>query len=59
MDHSVRGYLNRRTNEELRFALEYCLAQKDKVYQDYVAIIFEILENRLLKSDDSNKTAGQ
>lgn len=51
MDHSVRGYLNRRSNEELKTALTYCMAQEDDIYLDYIAIILEILENRLLKPD--------
>ena len=54
MDHSVRGYLRRRSDDELKMALRYCLQQEEEIYQDYISIILEIFEERNLKIKDND-----
>ena len=41
IDHSLRGYLQRRTTEELEAILAYCLREEN--YQNYEYVILEIL----------------
>ena len=51
MDHSVRAYLRRRSDNELKEILYYCLQKDDDIHQDCVSIILEIFEERSLESD--------
>ena len=46
MDHSIRGYLNRCSDAELKVALQYCREQNSDIYQETIGIILEILEKR-------------
>lgn len=48
-DHSVRGYLNRRTTEELEGMLQYYL--QEHIYKNYemqILAILDILEERFV-----------
>ncbi len=45
MDHSVQGYLSRRTTEELEIILQSCLQEEKSEHHDSIALmIFEILK---------------
>ena len=57
MDHSVWGYLNRRSNEELLLILENC--KKDDGYREYLPLIEEILKNRKEQSGNSANVIGE
>ena len=47
MDHSVQGYLSRRTTEELEIILQSCLQEEKSEHHDSIALmIFEILKQR-------------
>lgn len=49
VDHSLHGYLKRRTTEELNFLLDYCLQEEQ--YTNYGHVIIEIrtiLEERIV-----------
>jgi len=46
MDHSVHGYLNRRTTEELEGILQFCL--REKGYDHVVQDVLDVLEARYL-----------
>lgn len=47
MDHSVQGYLERRSTEELRSILKYCLdINRFRQYEDSIRIILKILQKR-------------
>lgn len=52
-DHSLRGYLQRRTTEELDAILACCL--KDKNYINYEHVILEILS--MLRERDAQETS--
>ena len=41
-DHSLRGYLERRTKEELDAILTYCMQEKN--YANYEHVILEIVK---------------
>lgn len=46
-DHSISGYLERRTSEELEGVLEYCLQDDRYVkYEDVISQTLRILETR-------------
>ena len=51
MDHSLRSYLNRQSDETLKIALRDCLKHDSEHYTDIANLILEILENRILGSD--------
>ena len=52
MDHSVRGYLGRRTTEELCFAFHCCLNQKEFLFYEHIAVMcIEELASRLSPND--------
>ena len=47
MDHSVKGYLERRTDAELVMALEFCISQNDpEFYRETIELIRIIQEKR-------------
>jgi hypothetical protein len=46
MDHSVYGYLNRRSTEELEGILQFCL--QDKNYSHVIQDVLDVLEKRYL-----------
>ena len=47
MDHSVQGYLKRRSTEELAFALQYYYSQNDpENYEQVIAFIKKELSER-------------
>ena len=52
MDHSVWGYLNRRSNDELLLMLEKY--QKVADYREYCPLIEEILKNRQEQPQGTN-----
>ena len=56
-DHSLRGYLNRRSTEELNAILAYCLQEEN--YASYEHVILEILSvlNDRFVPDDTSKLA--
>ena len=46
-DHSVQGYLERQSTEELCLILNYCLdINRFRQYEDSIRIILKILHNR-------------
>ena len=48
LDHSLYGYLKRRSTEELESLLAYCLKEENyKIYQCAVLEIQSVLEERL------------
>ena len=54
MDHSVRAYLSRRSDKELKEILHYCLQQDDEIHQACVSMILEIFEERSIDVDFSS-----
>ena len=52
-DHSLRGYLQRRTTKELEDMLAYCLQEEN--YVNYEQIILEIL--KIFRERDGQETA--
>ena len=52
-DHSLNGYLQRRTTKELEIALAYC--QREENYLNQEAVILEIL--RILRERDTQETS--
>lgn len=41
-DHSLQGYLSRRTTEELQSILRYCLQEEN--HENYKYVVLEILD---------------
>ena len=51
MDHSVQGYLSRRTTEELELMLQYCLqAENSKYYANIALMVRRILKQRRISA---------
>lgn len=46
MDHSLRGYLSRRTNQELKQIILLYQHEEDESSRQVVALAMEILNNR-------------
>lgn len=54
MDHSLRGYLGRRTTEELDHILQNCLEQNDPILdKEVILIILDILRDREKRNGNS------
>ena len=52
MDHSIQGYLERRTTEELHYAFRYCLHQDDFLFYEHISVMcLNVLETRLSSTD--------
>ena len=53
MDHSVRGYLERRSTEELEGILLYLQGDKEEEYAENIALIHQILAQRKIQEEQN------
>lgn len=59
MDHSIRGYLQRRTTEELQLLLEeYRNRESASLEQEYFLIVQDILQKRCALQEDALETVS-
>ncbi len=51
MDHSIRGYLERQSLDNLEAIIQFCAGQEDTYYKDILRMAVEIAESKKTTPD--------